>query len=187
MSDFLIYFSSYISNIFSPLMLIFFNIFLCLIYIIYLNLKKIPYKEIFSVNCPNNIKAINMILISLIISGILSQIIKISFKTQRPEYMLVNETGYSFISGHTAVSFSMAFMIIYLLFKYFKDHRYYINILHSVFFISLASLISMSRLVLNVHRAIDLIGGLFVSIITLYLSITIYYSIMRYADKKIFK
>ena len=178
MIDFLIYFSSYISNVFSPIILILFNIFLCLLYVIYLNIKKISYKEIFSVNCPKSIKAINMIFISLIVSGVLSQIIKISFRTQRPEDMLVDEIGYAFISAHTAMSFSVTFMIIYLLFKYFKDHRYYINLLHSAFFISLASLVSVSRLVLQVHRVIDVIGGFVVAILSTYLSIMIYYSII---------
>ena len=187
MSDFLIQFSSYISNIFSPWILILLNIFLLLLSIPYLDFKKISYKEIVSVNCPNYIKGLIMILISLLLSGTISQIIKNIYKVNRPEYMLVIETGYSFISGHTAVAFAMSFMCLFLLFKYFKDHRYYINILHSVFFISLALLISFSRIMLNVHRYIDVIGGFVIGLLSAYLSIKIYYSIIRYVDKKIYK
>ncbi len=187
MLDFLIQFSLYISNIFSPWMILLLNLFLLSLSFVYLNIKKISYKEILSVNCPNWIKGLIIIFTSLIISGTLSQMIKISFKIPRPQNMLVEEVGYSFISAHSSMSFALAFACIYLLFKYFKDHRNYINILHSIFFISLASIISFSRIILQVHRFIDLIGGLIIGLMSIYLSKMIYYSIIRYADKKIYK
>ncbi len=187
MIEFLIYFSSYISNVFSPVSLILVNIFLLSWSIIYLNVKRIPYKELLSVNCPNHIKGLIMIFFSLLISGFLAQIIKISFRVPRPDDMFVKEIGYAFISGHTATAFALGFMCIFLLFKYFKDHRYYVNLLHSVFFMSLASLVSFSRIVLQVHRSIDVIGGFIIGLLSSYISIKLYYSIIRYADKRIYK
>lgn len=164
-------------------MLILLNLFLLALSFIYLNLKKISYREIFSPNCPNGVKGLMMILISLLISGLLSQIIKISFRVPRPENALVSEIGYSFISAHSAVSFALAFTCIYLLFKYFKDHRYYINVLHSAFFLSLASMIAMSRIMLQVHKFIDLAGGLIIGILSMYLSVKVYYSTIKYINK----
>ncbi len=187
MIDLLLQFSIYISNIFSPWMLLLLNLFLLSLSIIYLNIKHIPIKEIFSVNCPKGIKGLIMIFISLLISGVLSQIIKISFKIPRPTNSFINEIGYSFISAHSAVSFAFAFTCVYLIYKYYSDHRYYINLLHSVFFFSLASMIAYSRIMLHVHRFIDIIGGLLIGVISMYLSVLIYYSSIKYVNKKIFK
>ncbi len=187
MIDFLLQFSIYISNIFSPWMLLLLNLFLLSLSIVYLNIKRIPIKELFSVNCPNGIKGLMMIFISLLISGVLSQIVKISFRIPRPEGAMIEEIGYSFISAHSAMSFALAFTCIYLVFKYYKDHRDYINVLHSAFFLSWASMIAYSRIMLQVHRVIDIFGGLIIGLISVYLSIIIYFSTIKYVNKKIFK
>lgn len=139
------------------------------------------------VNCPNNIKGIIIILLSTIIAVISSQFIKFIYKIPRPENMLVLETGYSFPSGHTTVSFAICSTVIFLLFKYFKDHRFYINYLHTTLFTLTAVPISLSRLVLNVHRPIDIIFGALLGLFSTFLSIKIYYNAIKYIDKKIYK
>jgi undecaprenyl-diphosphatase len=101
--------------------------------------------------------------------------------------MLVFETGYSFPSGHATVSFAVCSTIIFLLFKYFKDHRWYINYLHVTLFTLTALLISSSRIVLQVHRPIDIVFGILFGFISTFLSIKIYYKLILYADKKIYR
>ncbi len=187
MSPFLIHLSIYISIIFSPEFLFLLSLFAISVSFIYLSIKRIPYKEILTINCPNAIKGIIMILSSIITATLLSQIIKYTYKISRPQDMLVFETGYSFPSGHTTVAFAICSTIIFLLFKYFKDHRWYINYLHVVLFTLTSLLIAGTRLVLQVHDLIDIIFGALLGLICTFLSIKIYYRAMLYIDKKIYK
>jgi membrane-associated phospholipid phosphatase len=188
MLEFLIQVSLYVTNIFGPEVVVLFCIFMMLISFIYLNIKQIKYKEILSVNCPNNIKGIIIISLSVFLAGILSLFIKYMFKTLRPENMLVLENGYSFPSGHTAVIFSFCVSAVFILFKYFKDNnRVYLNYLHTALFVSLAFLVAFTRLVLQVHRFVDVIGGVILGVLCTFLSFKIYYNITRYVDFKIFK
>jgi membrane-associated phospholipid phosphatase len=186
MSPFAVQFSLYLSNIFSPEVLLLLTLFSISISFIYLNIKQIRYREILGVNCPNSIKGIVIVLLSTVIATILSQVIKFTYKIPRPYDMLVFETGYSFPSGHATVSFAVCSTIIFLLFKYFKDHRWYINYLHVTLFTLTALLISSSRIVLQVHRPIDIVFGILFGFISTFLSIKIYYKLILYADKKIY-
>ena len=186
MSEFQIQLAIYVTNIFSPISLILLCIFGITMSFLYLDIKQIRFKEIFSVNCPNNIKGIYIISLSIMISGIFSQTIKYIYKTPRPINMLVSETGYSFLSGHSAMIFAFSFTIIFLLFKYFRDHRFYINYLHSIFFTLIAVLVSFSRLILQVHRIIDVVAGCFIGLISTYIAVKIYYPFVKKIDKRIF-
>ncbi len=180
MSDYLIKLSIYITNIFSPHVLIIFCLFMLTISFLYLNIKKIKYREILSVNCPNNVKGIIIISISVFLSGLLSLLVKEIFKISRPENMLVLEYGHSFPSGHTSVMFSFCFSVIFLLYKYFKDHRWYINYLHSILFLSIAFLVGFTRTVLQVHRYEDIFAGIVLGFIASSLSVKLYYTISKY-------
>ena len=188
MPDYLVILSIYLTNTFSPEVLILFCIFMISVSLLYLNIKKIKYKELLSVNCPNNIKGVILISLSVFLAGVLSIIIKSIYKILRPENMLVFETGYSFPSGHTAMIFALSLSVIFILFKYFKNHNFiFINYLHSVLFLSIAFLIAFTRLVLQVHRYSDILGGIILGVISTFLSIKIYYTITKYVDFKIFK
>lgn len=187
MSMFLIQLSIYISIIFSPEFLFLLSLFAISVSFIYLSIKRIPYREILTVNCSNGIKGVIMILLSTIIATLLSQLIKYAYRIPRPQDMLVFETGYSFPSGHTTVAFAICSTIIFLLFKYFKDHRWYINYLHITLFTLTALLIAGTRLVLQVHTLIDIIFGVLFGLTSTYLSIKIYYATMLHIDKKIYK
>jgi len=188
MPDYLIKLSIYTTNTFSPEVLIMFCVFMLAVSVMYLNIKKIKYREILSVNCPNNIKGVMIISLSVFLSGALSVLFKSLFKILRPENMLVFESGYSFPSGHTAMIFAFCFSVIFVLFKYFKDHNHwFLNYLHSTLFISIALLVSFTRLVLQVHRYIDIVGGIVLAAISTFLSIKIYYTITKYVDFKVFK
>lgn len=185
--NFSILFSIYISNIFSPELIALLTVlFVCLLFF-YLYLKKFDFKILLSKHCPNQIKSMLLLFISVILSSFLVIIFKHYFKIQRPENMMVWESGYSFPSGHATLSFTLAFMIIYIIFKYFFNHRKYVNYLYSALFLSIATTVSFSRIILNVHRPIDIIGGILFAFISTYLSIKIYYNINKYVDKKIIK
>lgn len=93
---------------------------------------------------------------------------------QRPrptEYRLINETGYSFPSGHSAVSMAFYGFIIYLIYKYVKNKyiKWTLISLLSILTIS----IGVSRIYLGVHYTSDVLAGFLVSIsyLVLYISI----------------
>ncbi len=188
MPDFLIYVSVYITNIFSPAMVLLFCLFLLSISMLYLNIKHIHYRELLSVNCPNNVKGVLIISFASFLAAFLSGMLKEIFRVTRPTEMLVLETGYSFPSGHTAVIFAFSFAAIFILFKYFKNHHYiYLNYLHTTLFISTALLVSFTRIQLGVHRPIDLFFGMITGLFATYTAIKMYYTITKYVDFKTFK
>ncbi len=188
MPDYLIKLSIYITNTFSPEVLVMFCVFMLAVSFLYLNIKGIKYREILSVNCPNNIKGVVIMSSAVLLGGILSAVSKSIFRILRPENMLVWETGYSFPSGHTAMIFAFCFSVIFILFKYFKDHNHwFLNYLHSTLFVSIALLVSFTRLVLQVHTYKDIFFGILLGAFSAFLSVKIYYRITKYVDFKFFK
>ena len=188
MPPFLIQLSVYVTNTFSPEVLVLFCIFMLSLSVMYLNVKGIKYREVLSVNCPNNIKGVIVISLSVFLAGLLSVIIKSIFKILRPENMLVLENGYSFPSAHTALIFAFSFSTIFILFKYFKDRNHILlNYLHSVLFLSIATLVGFTRLILQVHRPVDIVGGVVLAAFCTFFSVKIYYTITKYVDFKVFK
>lgn len=89
---------------------------------------------------------------------ILNFILKLIFSRQRPlSYMLIDESGYSFPSGHSMVGIAFYGMIIYITYKLIKKVW-----LRRIFTISLAVLIALigfSRIYLGVHYPSDVIAG----------------------------
>lgn len=187
MSEFLIQLSIRLSDIFSPESIVFLSIILLTGSFFYLKKKNIKYKEVISVNCPNNIKGVLILSLSVFIATILSQLIKFIFKIPRPINMLIQENGYTFPSGHSTLAFAACSICIFLMFRYFKSYKKYINYLYTIVLGFTAVSIAVSRVILHVHRPIDVIVGAFVGIISALLSIKIYYNIIKYVDKKIYK
>jgi undecaprenyl-diphosphatase len=186
MPIFLIQLSLYISIIFSPEFLLLIALFAISVSFIYLNIKRIHYRELLSVNCPNSIKGVVIICISTIVALLLSQSVKYIFKIPRPLHSLVTETGYGFPSGHASVAFAICAVTIFLLFKYFRDMRSYINYLHVALFSFTAMLIAFSRVVLGVHRWVDIVVGGVIGLCSAYIAVTIYYTLIKYIDKKFY-
>ena len=64
------------------------------------------------------------ILSNLVIVTVLNQLIKRILQRPRPtEYRIIEETGYSFPSGHSMVSMAFYGYFIYLIYKYVKNSK----------------------------------------------------------------
>lgn len=101
--------------------------------------------------------------INLIIITILNQLFKFILQRPRPtEYRIINESGYSFPSGHSMISMAFYGFLIYLIYKYVKNKKLkYISItLISILII----FIGISRIYLGVHYTSDVLAGFLFSI-----------------------
>jgi len=106
------------------------------------------------------------IISNLAISAGLNNILKIIIKRPRPiGNRLINETGYSFPSGHSMVSMAFYGYIIYIVYKNVKNKK--IKYTSIVALSILIILIGTSRVFLGVHYITDVIGGYIVAIIYL--------------------
>ena len=102
------------------------------------------------------------IITNLGIVTILNQIIKFIMQRQRPtEFRIIEETGYSFPSGHSMVSLAFYGYLIYLIYKYInnKHLKRTLIIILSV----LICIIGVSRIYLGVHYTSDVLGGFLIS------------------------
>lgn len=97
-------------------------------------------------------------LVNLIVVVIVNQILKFIFTRPRPfEWMLIEESGYSFPSGHAMVSMGFYGMLIFLIWQtnITKTKKKIWTIILSI----LILLIGISRIYLGVHYGSDIIGG----------------------------
>ena len=103
------------------------------------------------------------IITNLGIVTILNQIIKFIMQRPRPtEFRIIEETGYSFPSGHSMVSLAFYGYLIYLIYKYInnKHLKRTLIIILSV----LICIIGVSRIYLGVHYTSDVLGGFLICI-----------------------
>lgn len=120
---------------------------------------------------------LNLYLI-FIISTILNRGLKILFIRPRPEFkQLVEETGYSFPSGHSMAAMTFYGFIIYLILKSKLNKK--IKTISTIILSLLIILIGYSRVYLNVHYISDVIAGFMFSIILLFIYIKVQKSITR--------
>ena len=122
-------------------------------------------------NCNNLTFYISLaILINLIIVTLLNQGMKFILQRPRPtEYRIIEETGYSFPSGHSMVSMAFYGLLIYLIYKHIEN-KYLKWLLISILSL-LIILIGFSRIYLGVHYVSDVIAGFLFSIAYLILFI----------------
>lgn len=100
---------------------------------------------------------------SIVIITILNQLLKRILRRPRPtEFRIVEETGYSFPSGHSMVSMAFYGYLIYLIYRYIKNK--YIKWSLIVLLSILICLIGISRIYLGVHYTSDVLGGFLLSI-----------------------
>ena len=103
------------------------------------------------------------ILLNLTIITILNQLLKRILQRPRPtEYRIIEETGYSFPSGHSMVSMAFYGYLIYLIYKYVKNK--YIKWISFALLSILIGTIGISRIYLGVHYTSDVLGGFLISV-----------------------
>lgn len=103
------------------------------------------------------------IVLNLALSAALNQLLKHIVQRPRPtEYRLIDESGYSFPSGHSMVSTAFYGLFIYLIFKNVKNK--YIKWGSIVFLSILIISIGVSRIYLGVHYTSDVLAGFLISI-----------------------
>ena len=100
---------------------------------------------------------------NIVIITILNQLLKRILRRPRPtEFRIVEETGYSFPSGHSMASMAFYGYLIYLIYRYIKNK--YIKWSLIVLLSILICLIGISRIYLGVHYTSDVLGGFLLSI-----------------------
>lgn len=120
---------------------------ICIISFLFIKNKKIPM----------------YISINLIVTAIFNLLLKNIIRRNRPVgYRLVEETGFSFPSGHSMASMAFYGLIIYLIFKYVKNK--YARVALCTFLSILIVAIGISRIYLGVHYASDVFAGFMISL-----------------------
>lgn len=120
------------------------------------------------------------ILLNLVIVTFLNIFLKNIIQRPRPDdFRLINETGYSFPSGHSMISMAYYGYLIYLIFKFVKNKK--LKTFFITFLCILILTIGLSRIYLGVHYTSDVIAGfvLSVSYLIIYTSIIKKYIIER--------
>lgn len=119
------------------------------------------------------------IAINLVLVFVINRILKLVIARPRPEVLqIVQESGYSFPSGHSMVATGFYGFLIYLIYKEVKNKKIKYPLI--VFLAILILLIGISRIYLGAHYATDVIGGWIIGAV--YLAFFI-----KYGYKKIVK
>ena len=104
-----------------------------------------------------------LIWLNLGISVLLNQALKFIIQRPRPtEFRIINESGYSFPSGHSMVSAAFYGFLIYLIYKNVKNKYLKWSLITLLSLVILT--IGISRIYLGVHYTSDVIAGLLISI-----------------------
>ena len=108
--------------------------------------------------------------LDLIIITCFQYLLKYTFLRNRPvDINLIEETGYSFPSGHSLTAMAFYGFIIYIVNKYNLKYKKIYTILLSILII----MIGFSRIYLGVHYPTDVFGGLTFSLAYLIIFINI--------------
>ena len=103
------------------------------------------------------------ITLNLILVTLLNLITKNVLQRERPVgFRLVEESGYSFPSGHSMASMAFYGLIIFFIYKYIENK--YIKYFSISFFSILILGIGISRIYLGVHYTTDVLAGFLLSI-----------------------
>ena len=104
-----------------------------------------------------------LIWLNLGISVLLNQALKFIIQRPRPtEFRIINESGYSFPSGHSMVSAAFYGFLIYLIYKNVKNKYLKWSLITLLSLVILT--IGISRIYLGVHYTSDVIAGLLISV-----------------------
>ena len=104
-----------------------------------------------------------LIWLNLGISTLLNQILKYVVQRPRPtEFRIIDESGYSFPSGHSMVSAAFYGFLIYLIYKNIRNRYLKWGLITALSL--LIVLIGTSRIYLGVHYTSDVLAGFLISI-----------------------
>lgn len=104
-----------------------------------------------------------LIWLNLGISVLLNQALKFIIQRPRPtEFRIINESGYSFPSGHSMVSAAFYGFLIYLIYKNVKNKYLKWSLITLLSLVILT--IGISRIYLGVHYTSDVIGAFCISL-----------------------
>lgn len=113
-----------------------------------------------------NKKITYLVSLNLILVTVLNQLFKNILQRPRPTgFRIIDETGYSFPSGHSMVSMAFYGYFIYLIYMYI-DNKYLKWFLIAVLSV-LIGFIGISRIYLGVHYTSDVMAGFLFSIMYL--------------------
>lgn len=118
------------------------------------------------------------ITLNLALSTLLNVLLKNIIQRPRPEgYRLIEETGFSFPSGHSMVNTAFYGLLIYLIIKNVKNKKlkYALSILISILILA----IGFSRIYLGVHYTSDVLAGFLISVAYLIVFTTILHDILK--------
>lgn len=112
------------------------------------------------------------VIVNLCLVTIINQLLKFILQRPRPiEYAIIDESGYSFPSGHSMVSMAFYGFLIYLIYRY-VNNKYLKWALISLLSL-LIIFIGVSRIYLGVHFASDVCAGFIFSVAYLILYISV--------------
>lgn len=123
---------------------------------------------------------IELIFFSVAVGGsaVLNQILKGGFQRERPNvYRLIEESGYSFPSGHTMGALALYGALAFLLWRHISTKRGRALLLIGSGF--MIAMIGISRIYLGVHYPSDIIGAMLLSGCWLTLTIGMYQWYMK--------
>ena len=120
-----------------------------------------------------NKKVVFLLAFNTLIIVLINDFLKFVVHRPRPSgYNLINESNYSFPSGHSMVSTFFYGFIIYMVYKYIKNKKLKIALISLLSI--LIVLICISRIYLGVHYLSDTIAGFTLSLI--YIQIFLMYN-----------
>ena len=102
------------------------------------------------------------IFFNVIFVVVLNNLIKIIISRPRPIFEVMNETGFSFPSGHAMIAVGFYGFVIYFVWKFVKNNN--LKWLYTILLGFLILGICISRIYLGVHYTTDVIAGSFLSL-----------------------
>ena len=119
------------------------------------------------------------VLFSILTLTFSNVLLKNHFSRERPPYeRLIEETGYSFPSGHSMMSFGIAILFAYLLFHLSRNR--WIGSILSLVGLCYTFTIGFSRIYVSVHYLGDVLGGYLAAISVTYPLIAFYEFLIKY-------
>ncbi|KKQ30089.1 MAG: Phosphoesterase PA-phosphatase related protein [Candidatus Shapirobacteria bacterium GW2011_GWE1_38_10] len=115
--------------------------------------------------------------------AIMNNLLKEIIKRPRPLLIspLVNETTYSFPSGHTMNATVLYLLIVFYIFKFLKGNRF--KWVYASSLMCLVVLIGMSRIYLGVHSPSDVVAGFLAGVLWL-ITVVLVEKLMTLAKKR---